>query len=217
MFSAGWAFGPSELYKIDSLGTPLWSKQIMAVATYGIETPDSGVLVLGNGPVYGVKTYPTYNPQIGILTIDSSGNSVSPCMYDGGLNSANVNLFSTAISCSTAVAGTLVAMHPVLANITLDSYDGCVAFLGSVEENQAENSVTAYPNPNPGVFTLQMKKQMDDYSVTLTDITGRKVFERSATHNAHDLIDISAQPNGIYYLTVIDGTKQCRTKVVLLK
>ncbi len=217
LYCSGGSFSPSNVIKIDTSAAPVWSKFVYQRSSIAIEIQDSGTLILGNGPVYGVKTYPTFNPQIGIITLDSATHSVAPCLYDNFTSVDGGSVGVTSITCSAATGGTMEARHPVVSIFTLDSYDGCVAFMGSVEENHAENYVTAYPNPNPGVFTLEMKTQMENYSATITDITGRTIYNKTVTHAAHQILDISDQPNGIYFLTVIYGTKQYRTKVVLVK
>jgi hypothetical protein len=217
LYCASGYYSPGNVVKIDSSGTPVWCKQVYALVSRAIEIQNSGTMIVGNGPFDGVKTYTPYYHHIGIITLDSTTNSVSLCMINGFTSVDGASISLTDISCSITTGGSLEARHPIVSNRILDVYDGCVAHSGGVDENQAENSVTAYPNPNPGVFMLQMKTQTDDFSIVITDITGRSIYDKIITREARVFLDISDQPNGIYYLTLHSGTKQYRTKVVLLK
>jgi len=71
-------------------------------------------------------------------------------------------------------------------------------------------SVAVYPNPTDGMVTIAATAGAQ---VRIIDMTGRTVMVGTMTSERMD-IDLSAQPKGIYAITVLDGTDASRSKVV---
>jgi hypothetical protein len=203
LYCAGGMFSPGNVVKIDSSGTPVWSKFIFTFVSRAVEIQDSGTMLVGNGPVYGVKTYPTYNPQIGIITLDSATNSVAPCMYDNFTTVDVSGISLTAISFSTAAGGTLVARHPLVADFTPDTYDGCVAFMGSIEENPAPG-ISANPNPASNTLNVETENDLENAELSMYDVHGRLVLQQAMPAPAVRL-DISRLSPGLYIIKLLTG------------
>jgi photosystem II stability/assembly factor-like uncharacterized protein len=75
----------------------------------------------------------------------------------------------------------------------------------SVEDNQKQdNDVYINPNPSNGIFTINspvFKENDGDVKMIITDITGREILN-SQFSILNSKIDISKQPQGIYFLTI---------------
>jgi len=67
----------STLYKVDTSGNLLMTKYLYLPATDLIETYDKKLLLIGNGPIYGVKYSNVTDPEIGIIKTDSINMSNS--------------------------------------------------------------------------------------------------------------------------------------------
>jgi hypothetical protein len=105
--------------------------------------------------------------------------------------------------------------------VTGNDANGCAGtalFVLSVEEctgiNEVslnQNDISAYPNPNNGMFYVESKvagvKTLDIY-----DVTGRNVYAGTLTHSAK--VNISEMPNGVYTVKVKAGEAVKYIKIV---
>jgi hypothetical protein len=71
--------------------------------------------------------------------------------------------------------------------------------------------ISIYPNPSTGIFTLSSSlSDVGGYTIKVSDIFGRTVFEKSAStsNRINEVIDLSALPGGVYIveLVSIQGT-----------
>ncbi len=68
-----------------------------------------------------------------------------------------------------------------------------------ITENNSETDFKIYPNPSNGTFTIDTKE--NDYKLFITDILGAIVYQ-SEIKNVKSEIDLSKQPNGIYFINI---------------
>ena len=81
-------------------------------------------------------------------------------------------------------------------------------------ENVTAGSVSVYPNPTSGHFTVNFAKEQGTGTVEIYNMLGERVYATTHLLQTTDEIDISSQPAGVYFLTVNDGTRAYCTKVV---
>ncbi len=64
--------------------------------------------------------------------------------------------------------------------------------------------MTVYPNPTAGIFTVSVLNIKDKYDIEIYNEIGEKVLIQ-ILHSTQDdnLIDLSNQPNGVYFYRVI--------------
>jgi hypothetical protein len=75
------------------------------------------------------------------------------------------------------------------------------AFITNEIENEIEQIIELYPNPNGGNFILQSAKSLSNYEISISDITGKIIFERQLTDN--NIYEFSFDiPNGTYLVYV---------------
>ena len=67
-------------------------------------------------------------------------------------------------------------------------------------ERNNQNSLTISPNPNAGIFYVNTKS-----TIEVLNMLGQKIGNYESSNN-HMQIDLSNQPNGIYYIGLIDKT-----------
>ena len=79
-------------------------------------------------------------------------------------------------------------------------------------------NLTATPNPSPGKLTLtQFNKPIIAQQLQITDTYGRTIFTKASYNSAHDAIDLSTQPNGLYIARCITNGEAHQVKFVVNK
>lgn len=81
-------------------------------------------------------------------------------------------------------------------------------------------SISVYPNPNNGKFTIQSSVVRGQFSVEVYNILGEQVYSKPfLISNSQFLINLSNQPNGVYLYRVIsqDGSLIGSGKVLIEK
>jgi len=88
--------------------------------------------------------------------------------------------------------------------------NGCFYYLcvnifvtGIANVNSANDPIKVYPNPNTGVFRMQLPTINDKLTVEIYNVVGQKVYSQLSIGNVESIIDLSSQPNGLYFYRVI--------------
>ncbi|MGZ4056279.1 MAG: phospholipase D-like domain-containing protein [Bacteroidia bacterium] len=162
--------------------------------------------------------YATLNPVMGSTLKIYSGSFLyhSKMLIVDPCNAASDPLVLTGSHNWTAAAetkndeNTLIIHDGTTANIYYQSFNQNFVDLGgslspqciatSVDENQNENSVSVYPNPNKGQFTFSNIEK--ESTIEIYDIFGKKIFQ-TIVSNDLPVIDISEKAKGIYFYRVI--------------
>jgi hypothetical protein len=120
------------------------------------------------------------------------------------------------LSQQTTVAPSQVSLH-----LGHGDYLGnCAVFNGvrsTVPEPEAEQQVAVYPNPNNGVFVLELSFITQGASIMITDVEGKVVATKTIAKDATPVatFDLSALARGMYLIQVRDGELNYRTKIVV--
>ena len=97
---------------------------------------------------------------------------------------------------------TLTVINPIVGQIRISvvlSSENPTGFANT--EVYAKEELLIYPNPNAGIFALQLPSNSEDAQLKITDVAGVVVFEKSNYSN-QESIDLMAFPSGIYFATV---------------
>ena len=76
------------------------------------------------------------------------------------------------------------------------------------------NSISIYPNPSLGIFTLSSSKKI--LSIEISDVLGNIIF-KSVIKNLQPEINISSQSKGIYFVKVTDDKGNFGVKKIILQ
>jgi len=76
-----------------------------------------------------------------------------------------------------------------------------------------------YPNPSPGIFTIQSSVPIGPASVEIYNVMGQQVHSQFTIDNSLFTINLSSQPNGVYFYRVLEkyGSLLGEGKVVIEK
>ncbi len=212
---AGWGFQP--MIKIDSSGIIQWVQTMAIIATDVVESFDTGYMLLGNGPIMGVKMAPTDRPQIGIIKTDSLGNS-SGCVMANWIAADTCTVRLASVTYTTTSGATLVPFHPAVTNAALSIFDGCVAITGSVaDKNSGENVVTISPNPSNGIFyiTVDHPGIQSIVKFEIYSVMGEKIYESACPNHGRLTVDLRARPCGIYFILAQISDKTYTQKILI--
>jgi hypothetical protein len=87
-----------------------------------------------------------------------------------------------------------------------------------VESDELKNSMSVYPNPTSGRFTVSISNaEASDMTLELVNISGQVVYRNQvkSVYSYNEEIDASAFAKGVYYLKANDGKEVKIEKIVI--
>ncbi len=84
----------------------------------------------------------------------------------------------------------------------------------SLKEAAFGNNITLYPNPTGGEVTITTEQTLRNATIALVNVTGQVLQQHNAQHGKIFRIDMSAYAAGVYFVTLSEGGKTERMKVV---
>ena len=132
--------------------------------------------------------------------------------FTGGPNGGTINA-------KKIVAGTYFVIISTWAPPQTVDYLLNMSFQGlGVDENALNSTLSVYPNPNSGKFTVSVNNpEATDMTIELVNISGQVVYrnEVKAAYSYNEDIDASTFAKGVYYLKVNDAKGVKVEKVVV--
>lgn len=183
----------SNICQVDAIGEPISACQAVMILTGAHFTSEGGFMLIGNGPMYGIKSNST--PHYGLVKTDSLMSS-SDCIWSN-VETANTINGPVVSSWGSTSTGSTVAVHNEIFYDTIIAYTepGCVRFLGNVP-SLPEISFNIFPNPSSGALTIQ-SSESGSFEIQLIDNNGRMLMEKHFFGDEFQL-DLSSFENGLY-------------------
>ena len=97
---------------------------------------------------------------------------------------------------------------PVVTNTTINFFD-----LTGIAELSTHELFNVYPNPTKNNITIETYGSFTKSSITIYDITGRKVMEKELLQNKTG-IEISRLASGVYYLRLTNDNSVAGSKFI---
>lgn len=140
-------------------------------------------------------------------------HSAFECSYTGEAGTMFMNFMDyTDDDCkSMFTIGQFVRMDDAIfyPRYSIQNSIGCVPpATSAIAENITDSQINIFPNPNPGIFTLQTGK---NYNISITDIAGRQIDYKKHKN----LIKISKYSKGIYILRIKSEKEIINKKIVI--
>jgi hypothetical protein len=85
-------------------------------------------------------------------------------------------------------------------------------------DNVISNEFNIYPNPNNGVFTVELNNiKADDYRISITNILGQEVYisNKEVSTLISEKIDLSKLSKGIYMLEISNSESTITEKIIV--
>ncbi len=111
-----------------------------------------------------------------------------------------------------------IAKYRVLAVDTVTHLTTCysniavVDLLNNVEEKKVKSFLSIYPNPSYGIFNIALPTVKDEVQVSIYNLSGQQIEQLPLKDKG--IIDISKQPNGIYFVKVIHQHQVITQKII---
>ncbi|HTA83182.1 MAG TPA: T9SS type A sorting domain-containing protein [Bacteroidia bacterium] len=168
------------------------------------------------------------------------GNNKSDGYGDGGGPTFGCPPFPYVDNCSTTAPGIMIENYMEYTNdscmnlFTQDQYTIALATINgplaklvksatcmapnSIEEYTFTSSVNIYPNPSAGIFTINISlTDLRRINMEVLNVLGQTVAiwnSNKAANNNYSL-DLSGQPNGLYFVKITDGTFSTVKKIMI--
>ena len=218
--------------KLDSLGNLLWAHSIGSqgydLANIISSDLQNNIYVVGTtkqGKFYfnlGVDSFnlnfPTFGEHCFIAKFDPTGNfiwasGINHC-FGYGLTISSVNEVYT---CGSYYGPTDFNIGIDTFNLSVDSIIYHNIFihkinqsLVGIEEFKNEDNSNIYPNPNNGIFTIDIKSKSN---IIITNILGQEIYNENKLEGKQ-IIQTPDIENGLYTLTIIDNKKRQTFKLI---
>ena len=199
--------------KADMQGNTIWHNDIAFMVEGISETINHEYLVLGTGPIEGVKGY----YQMGLNQLTSQGIG-SECSTQSEVSAEDIIINSEQAEyvINSVALNTISNTIDVGDNIIITK-DGCVDFYGAVDETDSNKKLSIYPNPNYGVFTIDMLEQGEKGELTIYNSLNELIYTKSLTPGSQS-IDLSHHKPGMYFYSFkSDSSELSSGKFIILE
>jgi hypothetical protein len=180
----------------------------MYTDTNGCSSSDSTVLTVFANPTVTATATPS------VVCVDDANVTLSGSPAGGTFSGTSVtgNQFDPSVG-----AGTYTINYNVTdangcsgSNTTSVQVNACVG----IDEVSAEEFML-FPNPSTGVINLNLPQA--DSDVEVVDVLGNVIVAKNFQNSGNVQLDLSSQPNGVYFVRVTNGSSKEVKRVVIQK
>ncbi len=215
--SMSWWGNPGSFTKTDANGNTLWSYMMDLPTSAATTMEDNGFLVVGNGPLIGVKSPTLWQSQIGIVKTDSTGYAYY-CSQASGVPTEPVTLIEQTLNAVVASGATLKSTSITIGDLLMSAREGCVDFIGGIaDDTPGTFQLIASPNPTSGQFELSFSdnNMHKVSSLEVVNALGEVVYQSFNSISSTISIDLSHQARGIYLMKALANDKVFVAKVLI--
>jgi hypothetical protein len=162
-----------------------------------------------------LRTNSTDSVEVSLYWDNAASSNISDCSiltmaYWNGTGWDNIPC-STVGNCNGTASG-LTESDNAQANYGLFTF-GYLDVVTGIKDPATSNAAL-FPNPNNGKATLYLKDNYKEASFRLMDVTGKIITEHQAISTENYELDLSSQPNGVYYIEVSSNHTISRIKII---
>ena len=199
-FTNSYGAGGYDVYvlKLDSVGNIIWTKTVGGKGNdYGnsiIQTNDGGYAIAGYTDSYGAGGYDVY-----VITLDSIGSLCSATGSGGSITTIDSGKISTAASSVDTASIEVIDSGRASSGA---AYNEICILEGIDNISRLQSNIAIFPNPNNGVFTIQISNsqlQIANSKIEIYNIIGERIFEETLRQAQGDnTINLSNEAKGLY-------------------
>jgi len=162
--------------------------------------------------------------------------NVSHCLWDWGDNTNDTVLYAThnysasgtysiclTVTTSCGSSSTSCINQFLLKQLVSDTMVGVIVtpppqIVNVYESGTEENSFKVFPNPNEGVFFVNLNQKISLNNIEVFDVMGRAITPKSIDIvDGNYKFDIGDVPNGVYLFQINSSGKALRSRLVISK
>lgn len=195
------SFSAATNFTVDPLGSPY---QMISADFNGD----------GKADLATANPYSFIMPSLYMVT-----NTISVLLGDGTGSLGTANIFTV----GSGPYGIINSDFNGDGKIDLAAIDTAVSVLLScdvlgIEHIKNSNELHIFPNPSTGIMYVELGNKNDvkngNYQMQITNILGETILQVNSQQNNNATIDLSAQPNGVYFISLQTDGKQYTQKVI---
>ncbi len=190
----------SSMLRTDLNGNILWVDNLFLSASDVIESKQKELLVVGNGPIMGLKGPEVYSPQIGLIQTNSLGQGLE-CVWFNNIMPLADTINSSPVTFSEISGGTVKTISPQVASLNILEYNGCVDYIGSIGELDKTRRINVFPNPAKETLVIDSEIGFKDAILMVYNASMHLIFQQSLTEK-QTVLDISKFSSGLYFVKI---------------
>lgn len=101
--------------------------------------------------------------------------------------------------------------------VTVNSFDCCRLKNPSKRPEINDAKTKVYPNPTPGIFTVELSEENPNTVIHIYSMAGDAVWAKRVITSGKQIIDISKESKGVYYLEVKNNEKVLLYKKIVVQ
>ena len=150
-------------------------------------------------------------------SVTQSGVTLSAIVAGASYQWLNCNNNSSIISGETNQNYTAITNGSYAVEITQDDCidtSTCYSIISiGIIENNFGNDLLIYPNPTNGIFSIDLGRNYQTVTITITDLNGKLI--QSKTYNESKLLNLKLEkPVGVYLLIIESGDKKTIIRLI---
>ncbi len=178
----------------------------------GIITQPYPLIYIAQDEIFsGQQVDPDINVPIGSYSIEPGANvtfrAANAIKLEDGFHAKNGSAFKA--HCPT------ILYSPCTTTSAGSRNSVALTSLQSPENIITQEQLIVSPNPGTRIFKVEVKNNIGNYFISITDIFGRKILEQNS-NPGYLLFDIGNQPKGMYIVTAKTSQKQWVEKIIKL-
>jgi hypothetical protein len=201
VFNSNNGFGAqgTKIVKLDTSGSVIWSKYAMISASDASIAPNNRLLITG-GELIGISPIESsFGPEIGIIELDSIGNSTA-CVYGSTNNLSSYTATTLTLNLINSTSAIITNSIPLyFINNTQTQSNSCVTIFGNLIQ-EFKSNIKVFPNPSNGTFTFKTETYSKT-TIRIYNALGQKISETETTSETTN-INLKNQSKGLYYYTI---------------
>jgi hypothetical protein len=189
-----------SMLKTDPNGNILWVDNLFLSASDVMESKQKELLVVGNGPIMGLKGPKVDSPQIGLIQTNSLGQGLD-CVWFNNIMPLADTIISSPVTFSEISGGTVKTISPQVASLNILEYNGCVDYIGGIGELDKTLRIKVFPNPAKETLVVDSEIGFKDAILTVYNVNMQLVYQQ-VLKEKQTALDISEYSSGLYFVKI---------------
>jgi hypothetical protein len=204
-------FYSTHLTRITSDGNLILNEGIFIDGCMAIETRKKGILMNGSGPLFGVHAL--LSDHMGLIRRDSL-NTEGDCTMMTFVTPQPLTLALSDLSISLSGSLSQVQNMILISDTVFNQYEGCVQYVGSVNEISSSPLVQVYPNPAKDMVEFVQEDGVP-MKIRLLDLSGRNILE-TTSFGVKTSMDLRLLGEACYlYVATFEDGRSTRGKLII--